>query len=484
MSPPRVYHERFGFGVPVESRHNRFEYLIRFDEGPMRWVRADTLKLASEVDAAEIAAKAEEAGRTSQDGEVPAAPARRRRPMKRRAVRADAAPAPVRGRRPIPSPKMHADEAIVVSPPSDDERFRARRMIEALRLGIVPRDCAWDFTFGREEETAVITDWLAGSEGVLLLEGAYGVGKTHLLDFTYGTALNGGYAVARVQVNPNETPFSKPKRIYGQLVAGLKYVDPSDGSTGDFAKLMRTIVERGGLKNHEFFSHLADEDDPALWEWIAGREPSAYPYNKYASPPYNWYLPGMYDYGTAANIYTYLLSGISRGACDALGLKGLLLLFDESESIAQYIYQYEVQKSHSFVQALTLTANDDPVLREFPNRGTDLDYCKVGRSLHRFIYRVPTHLKIVFAMTPHTGPLWLRDESGVRSLTLAPLEEVPCERICHGVVGLYRAAYGDDVTAKVAAGEVLDAVDGFQTRGFVKGCVEALDLARNGHRHG
>jgi len=352
-------------------------------------------------------------------------------------------------------------------------------MIEALRLGIVPRDCACQFTFGREAEARAISGWLEGGKGVLLLEGGYGAGKTHLLDFAYGTALSDGYAVARVQVNPNETPFSKPKRVYGQLVANLRYLMPGNGETGNFAGLLHAIVGSGGLRDHEFFKHLAGKEDVALWEWIAAREPSPYPFDKYSTTPYSWYLPGMYDYGTAVNIYTYLLSGLSRAAKDVLGLKGLLLLFDESESITQYTYRYELDKSFYYIQALTLMANNDRKLCRFPKVRSDLAYCGVG-PLHPYVYKAPTHVKIVFAMTPATGPLWLRGESGVESLELNPLDSVPRSMIRQGIVDLYDRAYHGGSQGGSPRLEFPPDLEELQTRKFVKGCVEALDLARNG----
>ncbi|MBN2537939.1 DUF2791 family P-loop domain-containing protein, partial [candidate division WOR-3 bacterium] len=78
------------------------------------------------------------------------------------------------------------------------DRVQACRMVEAFRLGIVPHQDVETFTFGREREVEVIKSALGrleqGKGDVYLVEGEYGTGKTHILEYFLHRALAGGMA--------------------------------------------------------------------------------------------------------------------------------------------------------------------------------------------------------------------------------------------------------------------------------------------------
>ena len=144
-----VRHPRYGRGVTRRSRHKGFELHVAFDDGLTRWVRLDEL---------------------TEGGMTP----------------------------PVSAITPHVPPAV------SDERFKSRRMIEAFRLGTVPYDCVREFTFGRDRETQSLMDWLdEPEENGLLVVGEYGTGKTHLLHYAYGQALQKGFAVAYVEMDPN-----------------------------------------------------------------------------------------------------------------------------------------------------------------------------------------------------------------------------------------------------------------------------------------
>ena len=170
MPEHEVHHPQYGRGVVKLTLHKGFELLVAFEDGLTRWVRIDELT---------------ETGIT-QITEPPVPPL----------------------------------------PVFSDERLRFRRMIEAFRLGIVPYDCVEEFTFGRDKETKEIMDWLnSHDEGTFLIVGEYGTGKTHLLHYALGNALQNGFAIAWVEMDPNEAPFHKPKRVYNHLIKNFKYRD-------------------------------------------------------------------------------------------------------------------------------------------------------------------------------------------------------------------------------------------------------------------
>jgi hypothetical protein len=88
------------------------------------------------------------------------------------------------------------------------DTIQARRMIEAFRLGIVPHQDVESFTFGREKPIAVMDEALAnlarGQGDVFMVEGEYGAGKTHLLEYVHHRALGSGIATSLVQFDPAE----------------------------------------------------------------------------------------------------------------------------------------------------------------------------------------------------------------------------------------------------------------------------------------
>lgn len=177
---------------------------------------------------------------------------------------------------------------------------------------------------------------------------------------------------------------------------------------------------------------------------------------------------------------------------EILGLEGLILLFDEAESVGDYDYSYQRDKNQLFLKALIRTARNEEELLGYPSL-KGLDYCGRGPATP-FLYRVPCGLKLVFAITPRhwdyeyrwdgghlhrlktprTLSFEVDSEIGLEPLTAEALREV-CKQICL----LYDRAYGfqaEDMTV----GSIFEraASRTGHTRLFVKGLVEALDLVR------
>jgi len=307
MSERIIEHFKFGKGTVKKLRNNGFELFVEFEIGFSQWVRFDDVQEISTLTSRDI---------------------------------------------PLPKPTFSAIP-------------KSRRLIENLRLGIVPYDCVDAFTFGRSVETNQILNWLKASENsTLILVGEYGAGKSHLLHYAHGRALQEGFAVAIVEIDPNERPFHKPKRIYGSLVRTLSYIDNRDGQIKGFRDLIKEALSRNFLRDHIYFLRLIGKSpDESRWEWIEARESLAKPIDNSIYTP----LPGLYDYTTAANIYCYLLSGLGWTARTALKLKGLLLLFDEAESLEMSYYQTQFDRGLNFLKALIRTADNDESLLKPPN---------------------------------------------------------------------------------------------------------------------
>lgn len=360
--------------------------------------------------------------------------------------------------------------------PQQEERLKPRRMIEAFRHGIVPGDCVEAFTFGREKETQQLNQWLNDSEeSGLLVIGEYGAGKTHLLNYLRNFALNEGFAVASAQVNPLESPFSRPKRVYGQLVQNLKIRTP-EGELGDFRWLLRQAFNTGLLNSHRYFQHVkAHQNHESVWEWIEAKEDHSRPSDN--SSQFGVF-PGLYgNNGTPANIYCYLLSTLGWITQHPLiGSQGLLLIFDEAESLHARQTQTSFDRSYNFLKALLATARGDEKLLQHPAQ-SGFDYSAYAETTP-FLYRQPSGLKVLLAFTDEDF-YYYPGLKRLPKLPLEPLQSDALNRIFDSICSLYSEVYSISPQA-LRIDEIRDFVtDGYgSTRQIVKSYIEALDLMR------
>ncbi|RZN35439.1 MAG: hypothetical protein EF813_08920 [Methanosarcinales archaeon] len=419
-----VTHTIYGVGEVQQTRFGGFEISARFEDGILRWVRQDELEFRS-------------------------------------------------GPTQAPDVKI-AGSAEPILP---EERFRARKIIEALRLGIVSHGQVDEFTFGRDKAITQINEWLnVPGSGPLIVSGEYGVGKTHLLDYTYSSALKKNRAVALVALDPGELPLHKPKAIYEAIVRSFKFRTHNGG----FREFLREIAASPGwheLQEHEYLGTViekirAGEDDEQMYEWIEGE---------------STHKPKMYNYSTCGNIYCYILSGISWAAKNILGLEGLLILFDEAESAHSFWHTtYQNNKSWNFLKGLALTSNDDSVsLKEVSTNKfykhqlykgwwgyhSDLQYC--GHLRLPFTWRIPCNLKILFAFTPDDEMFEIEPLKSTRKFEIEPISAEYYENISEKIITVYNQAYDFQ-----ADPHVLEHIPKDNTRKFTKGLVEALDLTR------
>ena len=417
MEGESVYHPSYGHGIAQFARRAGFEYQVRFDSGEVRWIRTDELELG-------------------------------------------------------PS-------HLVTSTPSwrtSSPHFRERKIVEGLRLGVVPDDGLELFTCGREPEIEQLRAWLHTPEDATrLLIGQYGSGKTHLLNYLRLMALNEGFAVSLIEMDPQESPFSKPKRVYHQIARNLQWRDGTD--IRDFRALLRR--DRDLLRNHAYFRYMASSDDSRLWEWIDGSLGDPRPMGESGDP---LDIPAMYDYTTAANIYCYLISGLGW-LCQtkALGHKGLLILFDESEAL-HAARGTSLDRSLNFMDALIDTADNNEDMLQ-PPLETGYRYARHAEQVP-FLYRPPCGLKLLFAFTS-SNDLWVSQLLAQKPIVrLAALTNDNLSTAMTQLRSIYQAAYAGDLhsTDYTAAEQLLQTLDRplDSTRSIIKGYVEALDVSRFG----
>ena len=132
-----VKHATYGIGGVQQTRFGGFEMFVEFEDGILRWIRQDELEFLS--------------------GDTPVQTVGITEP---------------------------------IEPVLPEERFEARKIIEALRLGIVSHGQVDEFTFGRDKAIGQIKEWLnTQNRRSLIISGEYRVGKTHLLDYFYSSVL-------------------------------------------------------------------------------------------------------------------------------------------------------------------------------------------------------------------------------------------------------------------------------------------------------
>jgi hypothetical protein len=307
---PRVKHGVFGEGIAIDQRHHGYEYLVRFPHSVQLWIKKSNLTfLGNDI-------LLEKGPRITYQ----------------------------------PKPEIEPEPQI----PKD-----ARSVIEAFRLGIVPVQTIREWTVGRTGEIEKVQQWLQDeSSGTMVIRGEYGSGKSHLIEYLHASGFDLNYAVSLVGINPCDAQPCFPKRVYRHLIRNLRF--PYQGQYYTFYEILTIIgksFKQNPLPEHRFLGKVLekireDKDIPRMWEWIEGQETT---YSE---------LGALYDHTTAANIYCNILSAIGMLAVRSLGLRGILLMFDEAETSRTYRYFYEWTRAVNFFNALSMVANDEPELEE------------------------------------------------------------------------------------------------------------------------
>ena len=528
-----VNHERYGVGVIEGERYQGFELLVHFASGIKKWVRRSELKRSARQDNSPIMAsklisadtvRPEFSGKTTlfQNEGLNGITSTLSRPAQidtigmhetkvdpvtisgsTQSIRAAEIYAPPvhAGVSNLPEDVLtrvsqfpsHTSADCEVSSRSDDETHESRVIIEALRLGGVPHEMVEQFTAGRDEELQRIQEWLASNEGCLLIDGDYGVGKSHILELTASHALHDGWVVARVEMDPQETPFHKPKQLYQKIVKSLEYY--SDGRIRDFKDFMTFVVESPysskvqTLETHPYFATFiqnwrSDTGNEDLWSWIIGD-----------SGLTRGFFPRLLDYQSATNIYCNLLSGLGWIAKNILDLKGFLILIDEAESIDKSFYSaYQHKSAVNTLNGLILMANVKQSLVRESSQENAIDYLigkghfghysglrYPGDKRHQFPYlwKKDPNIKIAFAFVPEFfeslgfAPDLTPAVKEIPSLKIESLSRVDHAFLLKRITDIYQEAYHFTPQKNV-----FNLLPQQKTRIFVKAAVEALDLMR------
>jgi hypothetical protein len=437
-----VRHPRLGEGKVIQTRHRGLEILVDFGNGlPTRWLRREMVQVL------QTANRADPKPKDPTCGNVEA----------------------------VPDPNSPMPERI---------------MIESFRMGIVPHGFVDQFTFGRDAEIRQLHEWLEGECGPIVLVGEYGAGKTHLIDHAYSAALYNGFMVAKAEVDIHEAPFHKPKSLYRQLIGTLRFRRSRTQTVG-FRRLVNIIAANTSeLDGHKYLGPVirhcrrqeAYTDLDLIWQWIEGHEVN------YKSLG----LPWLPDQGTAASIYTNILTALGWVSSNVLGLKGLVLLLDEAELVSLSANYSQFQRGENFVRGMLLASKScetlikESVVKRFVNSGfesrgqlTNLQYHGRRPLQMPFVYRAPSHTRILMAFTPIDAidqpPL-----SGTQQIWIEPLDTRSRKEVFEGICELYRKAYDFRLPLGVREDgfREIDAPHMASTRDLTRETVHFLDYQR------
>lgn len=398
-----------------------------------------------------------------------------------------------------------ADHSVTARPvqskPSRGGDFQARRMIEAFRLGIVPRFAIREFTFGRERELqhfeTLLREYQETYGQVLLLEGPYGSGKTHFLDYLRDRFLDEGFAVSMIELHPMAGTPSRPKRIYREICRNFQIRLEGQGEAG-FRTFLRLALESVPLpRPHPFLTPFLRAlqkapQDPYLWAYIEG-EPLD---REYLDHLRHWRLPVLLDHSSASDIYVNLLT-VFGYLLRQLGYLGLALLFDEGEGVFMtYLTHYDRWiMALMFLKGLFATARNLPETQVLELTGET--FYPVGKRdswgrVHSgvrpmpYAYHLPSHLFVVAAFTPPMQETYLSMLQEIPSkhwLTLHPLTPQAYGEIFEATVAVYRRAFPDfhppeEDLAKIK-NRLLRNLSSANPRTFLENLVHHLDLLRH-----
>jgi hypothetical protein len=244
------------------------------------------------------------------------------------------------------------------------------------------------------------------------------------------------------------------------------------------------------MDDHVFLSpvlkrmkHIDDIDlmSEVFWQWIEGESTK-----NYAIDPRSPFrirggqkIPALYDFSTAGDFYSYLLTGISYLA-HHLGFGGLVCLFDEVETVTR-IWDYgHYDRGLDLLEGLILSAQNSDEMKQIEDR---LIHNRVRPT--PYSYRDPFIL-IVLAMTPVHG---FRAIDHILNLVqqkmfLRKFSRTELEVIYEHLFEVYETAYPGYRVEPARRATIFNAAlkqGSGELREFIKFTVEAMDWLRLGN---
>lgn len=146
------------------------------------------------------------------------------------------------------------------APATTASPLKRREIIEALRIGAVPRRGLELFATGLERFEEAIDEELeavaAGRGRFKAVRGDYGAGKTFFSRWLEHRARERGFATTLVQISETETPLYKLQTVYRRAIEGLQTQEWSEGAFGSLIdrwlfSLEEEVLESGAARPDE-----------------------------------------------------------------------------------------------------------------------------------------------------------------------------------------------------------------------------------------
>ena len=346
-----------------------------------------------------------------------------------------------------------------------------RATIRRLRSGVVPLDELERLSVGYGDVRRIVTDALSmlaakGRSPPIFVQGEWGAGKSHMLEFIRATASRRGMAHVRVDLNARDAALNFPQRFYPWFAesvrvgdkSGLRciiedsFLDPSKrdallqfawaSASGTLGGALRAIIMDSRKGGHEYLT-----DHPS-WDTIMGTD----------LPWADWKRgKALERFGGMALLLR------------SLGAGGLVAVFDEVETIEQLWNRLSRLAAY---ETLGTFCTMDAVLAVFSVTGR-FDQ-SVKRDLDRnILYYVSTKPAGEFVKN------W-RDEK-YRIVRPPTLTDANASELEHAVLDTYSAAYPISVEAKDSADEAVAlwiSNPGRNPRRLIRSIIDALDSKR------
>lgn len=249
------------------------------------------------------------------------------------------------------------------------DRFSLRRTVERLRVGLFDPISVNQLMMDKDRIENIFSKGLTEKWDHLCICGSYGQGKSHTLTYLNQLALSQGYATSVVKLDLREVPFHQFSTVYRSIMErlslpdGLKFINVWKKSADKaslelldtmphrfrmilIAMLCRTKhlnAQESSLKKHQ--AYRPKEYGDWLNKALMGHDiPAAHLKSicKYRE------VKGYQEHSLSCRgneVYFQMVQSLGK-VLQEMGYKGLLLFFDEAESIAQLRLGHRVKSYH------------------------------------------------------------------------------------------------------------------------------------------
>src|ERR1700722_8785036 len=268
------------------------------------------------------------------------------------------------------------------------DRFSLRRAVERLRDGLFDPVAVNRLTVEKDRIEKVFSKGLTaiekGKSDPLCICGSYGQGKSHTLTYLNQLALSQGYATSVVQLDLREVPFHQFSTVYRSIMEKLSLPDGKK-----FTNAWKNWADKDSLELLDTMPHRFRMTLTAMLYRTKRLTPkeSLLKRNRAYRPKENgyWLYKALMGYDIPAEHLKSVCkyrevegyreqSLICRGndsyfqmvqslgmVLKEMGYKGLLLLFDEAESISQVRLGHRVKSYHLLDQFFQTRSSVFPI---------------------------------------------------------------------------------------------------------------------------